>query len=763
MKVIKRNNDIVEFDKEKIEKAILDCIEETNEDITEDDREIARRISYDIKKSYEAQEHNDNLYIDIEDIQDSVEDELMNYGATDIAKAYILYRERRKEIREKQARLYQDSQNKIKEILSLNNIENSNANVDEYSSSGQNKRISDFINKDYALNNVVKEHIANLHKEGKLYIHDLDNYNIGVHNCLLIDFTDLFENNKGFTTRNTDVRKPNSIMTFFQLVAVVFQLQSLEQFGGIGSGKIDFEAAPYVAITFKKAFKNALQDINDLSKKEAEDFVNDIINNHGDIIKLENSELKALYPNLYKIAERHTIEQTKQATESLYHNLGTLQSRSGAQLPFTSINFGMDTSPEGRLVTKCLLESSIEGIGRYHRTPIFPISIFSHKKGINADPGDPNYDLKLLAIESLSKRIYPNFANCDAPHLTNDYNNTEEIFATMGCRTMLGFDVNGLGNTQSGRGNICPTTINLCDLGIKYGICLGERKEADLDGFWKELDELLKVAEESLLDRFEWIANKKARCNPFLYENGLMKNTIGRKLRPDEEVRECVKHGSLAIGYHALADCCIALFGKHHGEDEDVYKFAYSVVEHIYNYAKEATERNHLNFSCYATPAENLCSTLRDKMYEKYGLIPKITDKEYLTNSHHIPVDYNISIQRKIDLEAPFAKLATGGNITYVELDSNAVKNKKAIEKIINYAMKSGISYFALNFPISHCNNCHYDGDMNDVCPECGSDNIEILGRVTGYLTSDYRNFNKGKQAEFKNRVKHNSSNFRKN
>ena len=426
-----------------------------------------------------------------------------------------------------------------------------------------------------------------------------------------------------------------------------------------------------------------------------------------------------------------------------------------AQLPFTSINFGLDTTPEGRLVSRSLLKSSINGVGKYHRTPIFPISIFQHKKGVNANPGDPNYDLKQLAIKSLSKRIYPNFVNCDAPHLTNDFDNPVERFGTMGCRTMLGYDINGLGNMQGGRGNIAPATLNLAYLGIKHGICLGKRETPDIEGFWKELDDMLKIEEESLLFRYEYIASKKARSNPFLYENGVMKNTLGRKLRPDEEVRECVKHGTLALGYVGLADCMIALFGKHHGEDDDVYKFAYSVVDHIHDYALDATNRNHLNFSCYATPAEGTCSTLRDKLFEQFGEIKGITDKEYLTNSHHIPVDYNISIQRKIDLEAPFAKLATGGCIMYVELESSVTNNTQVVEDIINYAMNSGTSYFALNFPISHCLDCHYDGDMNDKCPECHSDNIEILGRVTGYLSSDYRNFNKGKQQEFKKRVKH--------
>ena len=371
---------------------------------------------------------------------------------------------------------------------------------------------------------------------------------------------------------------------------------------GISSAKIDTEAAPYVKITFEKKFKNALIDCRDYSKEEAERVVYDLKKKDKDIIRLESKKLKELYPREYKVAERHTVEETEQACESLYHNLGTLESRAGSQLPFTSINFGLDTTPEGRLVSRSLLKSSINGVGKYHRTPIFPISIFQHKKGVNANPGDPNYDLKQLAIKSLSKRIYPNFVNCDAPHLTNDFDNPVERFGTMGCRTMLGYDINGLGNMQGGRGNIAPATLNLAYLGIKHGICLGKRETPDIEGFWKELDDMLKIEEESLLFRYEYIASKKARSNPFLYENGVMKNTLGRKLRPDEEVRECVKHGTLALGYVGLADCMIALFGKHHGEDDDVYKFAYSVVDHIHDYALDATNRNHLNFSCYANP-----------------------------------------------------------------------------------------------------------------------------------------------------------------
>lgn len=423
MNVIKRDRSIVDFNIEKIKKAIMSAKDLTELNTSEFEHLITA-IQEEINEEYLS-------YISVENIQDIVENCLMKYGHSKTAKKYILYREERRRIRDKKAESYLNMETTIKSILDTDNVENSNANVNEFSTSGQNKRVLDYVNKNYALDNLIPKHIADLHRKGILYQHDLDNYNIGVHNCLTADFTDLFENNKGFKTRNTDVRKPNSIMTFFQLVAVVFQLESQVQFGGISSAKIDTEAAPYVAITFKKKFKNALMDCRDYSRQEAERIIYDLCKKE-DIIKLGNKKLQEMYPKEYKVAKRHTIEETEQACESLYHNLGTLESRQGSQLPFTSINFGLDTTEEGRLVSKSLLKASINGVGRYHRTPIFPISIFQHKKGINAYPGDPNYDLKQLAIKSLSKRIYPNFVNCDAPHLTNDFNNPNERFGTMG-------------------------------------------------------------------------------------------------------------------------------------------------------------------------------------------------------------------------------------------------------------------------------------------------------------------------------------------
>ena len=423
-------------------------------------------------------------------------------------------------------------------------------------------------------------------------------------------------------------------------------------------------------------------------------------------------------------------------------------------MPFTSINFGTDTSPEGRLVSKSLLQASINGIGKFHRTSIFPISIFKYKKGVNDKEGTPNYDLKLLAIKSLSKRIYPNFCNVDISY-QDECNSPDEEFATMGCRTTVGKDINGLGWSKGGRGNISPVTINLVDIGIKNGICLGDRKEANVKGFWEDLDNMLKLSEKALLDRYEWICSQKAKSGFFLHQNGLMKNDLGRKLELEEEVKESMKHNTLAVGYIGIAETMVAMFGETQTNNDEVYKFAYDVVKRIYDFTKECSERNSLNFSCYATPAENCCKTLRNNLVERYGVIEGVTDRKYLTNSHHIPVYDEISIVEKINKEAPFSKLATGGNIMYVELESSMMKNLKAIEKIIDYAMSKDVSYFALNFPIDTCINCGYSDEINDKCPQCGSDEIERLRRVTGYLTSDYRKFNEGKIEEVHDRVKH--------
>ena len=398
------------------------------------------------------------------------------------------------------------------------------------------------------------------------------------------------------------------------------------------------------------------------------------------------------------------------------------------------------------------MEASIDGIGKYHQTSIFPISIFQYKAGNNANPDDVNYDMKQLALESMSKRIYPNWANCDWSQAHEDENNPDTFFSTMGCRTLIGYDRHGLGYIRQGRGNNVPNTIILPKLGIEFGICLGKREKPDLEGFWAAFEETLKLTEKGLLERFEIMIRQSPEAAPFMYDN----HTIQGARDCHDTVFNALKHNTLAIGYLGVAEMCQALFGKNHVHDADVREFALSVVKRINKFAAEASERNDLNFSCYAAPAEGLCRTALKALRDQYGIIENVTSHEYITNSHHVPVWEKVSIYDKLRIEAPFCQYPTGGCITYVELDSTFVQNTRAVEAIIDYAFKElDIPYLAFNFPIDTCLDCGYQGEFNDHCPECGSKHIQQLRRVTGYLSTDYRNFNDGKQAEVEERVKH--------
>ena len=674
----------------------------------------------------------------VEQIQDIVERELMTYDP-DTAKAYILYRNERTRAREQQGRII----NAVKSRLEARNVQNSNANVDERSFSGREKESQSDIHKIIALEDgsYLSAEVAQAHKDMLLYQHDLEKAPVGEHNCLNIDFKKLFT--EGFETRNGDIRTPTSYSTACQHVAVIFQCQSQVQFGGVGSVHIDYDLTPFVRMSFAKHFITGMEWICD----------NGVVYDEEELKLLPiDAPLYDEQPKVKAYAMAMLRKEMRQSAEALYHNLNSLESRAGSQVPFTSINFGRDTTIEGRMVSESMLRASLAGIGKFHRTAIFPISIFQYKCGNNANPADPNYDLKQLALESLSKRIYPNFCNCDWSQANEDLSDPDTYFSTMGCRTMLGYDRHGLGYRRVGRGNNVPNTIILPKLGIEYGIALGKRDKADLEGFWNALEETLKLAEQGLLERFDVMVNQSAAAAPFMYKNG----TIADGQKCNMSVYDSLKHNTLAIGYIGIAEMCEALFGANHAKSKEAHAFALSVVKRIYDYAKEASERNDLNFSCYATPAEGLCSTALKALRKQYGIIPRITDREFITNSHHVPVWEEVGIFDKLEIEAPFCKYPTGGCITYVELDATFVKNTKAIEQIIDYAFKTlDIPYLAFNFPIDSCLDCGYQGEFNDHCPECGSTNIQQLRRVTGYLTTDYHKFNEGKQDEVLHRFKH--------
>lgn len=728
----KRDGRIEPFDKAKVFIAVMRAMN----DVDERDEEVAERIASKVAQlSIEGP-------VDVERIQDIVEDNLMASRCKKTAKAYIKYREQRSRDRQKNSQLNKQ----IEDILLCNNTQNSNANVDEFSFGGRKFESANVLHKSIALDAFIRPEVAQAHRELRLYVHDLSEYDIGDHNCLFANMQRLLA--KGFSTRNGDVRPAGSFATACQLYAVIFQVQSQVQFGGVASCHIDYDLAPYVKKSFYKHYADGLKYLTGYDA----DHIRDLISYAKEHDLSVEDDFFASSEAVYVYAKEMMEREGQQAAQSLYHNLNTLESRAGSQIPFTSINFGTDTSTEGRMVSRWLMEASLDGIGKHHLTPIFPISILKYKKDINAKPDDPNYDIKKLAIKSLSKRIYPNIVNCNFSQNVEEDGNPDTEMATMGCRTLIGYDRHGLGYSKVGRGNVCPVTMNLPKIGIKHGICLGERDKPDIEGFWEELDEVLALTEMALVDRFYHVCNQSVRSATFMYENGTIADADSALARG---VYESMKHGSLAFGYIGIAEMCQAMFGCDHSESEEVHKFALSVVEHIAKHAKEASERHDLNCVCYAAPAESLCKTYAQALRKEFGAIPKVCDREYITNSHHVPVWQEVSIYRKLELEAPFCKYPTGGCITYIELESSVMQNEKAIEDIIDYAMSIDIPYLAFNFPIDTCLKCGYQGEIDYNCPVCGNTNIQRLRRVTGYLTTDYRNFNEGKIKECLDRVKH--------
>ena len=604
---------------------------------------------------------------------------------------------------------------------------------------------------------------------------DLDSYAAGMHNCLSIPFDDLLA--KGFHTRQTDVRPANSINTAMQLVAVIFQLQSLQQFGGVSATHLDWTMEPYVKKSFFKHYiQRYLEDQKEFLDLDIEDMVfsdydETIIGENGKKYVISRNKFddwcdehrdemlerlgltkedfyfdnkEKLNPVYYQSAKKNTLIELKQAVEGMYHNLNTLQSRSGNQLPFTSINYGTCTSPEGRVVIKSLIQGSIKGVGKFHKTPIFPCGIFQYMKGVNDKPGTPNYDLYMMALQSTAKRLYPNYANVDwSGNVGYDINDPRTYFSTMGCRTANGMDINGFGQLKDGRGNICPVTIIMPTLAMEA--------DRDVEKFMKLLDKKIGEAKDMLIERFEWICSQSPKSADFMYTNGTMAGYI-----PEDGIRSALKHGTLAIGQLGLAETLQILIGKNQLTDEGM-ALAKRIEQLFKDRCTQFKQEYKLNFGVYYTPAENLCYTALKKFRDKYGVIENVSDREYFTNSIHVPVWEKVTPFEKIDIESQLTGYSSAGCITYVELPSTVLHNIEALETIVNYAMDHDIPYFAVNTPNDLCDDCGYQGEIGETCPQCGGTNIKRLRRVTGYLTGDYKTaFNLGKQDEVKDRVKHN-------
>ena len=741
MEVKKRDGRIVPFNEEKIVNAILKAFKQVDGNISEYAVNKAMNIASYIHGYYEDVEE----IPEIEEIQDLVEKGLMATKRKDVAKAYVLYREERNKIRIKNSQLIQN----IAEKLEASNIQNQNANVDEGSFGGRMGEAKNELMKDYALNYIVSKMARENHLNNEIYIHDLDSYAVGMHNCLTIPFDKLLA--EGFNTRQTDVRPARSINTAFQLVAVIFQLQSLQQFGGVSASHIDWTMVPYVRLSFKKHFKDGMKYLCDI---ELDEIPNDT--------PIDN-EMYLASPKVYKYAMDMTEKELMQAVQGMYHNLNTLQSRSGNQLPFTSINYGTCTLPEGRMVTKALLEGSIEGVGKVRKTAIFPCGIFQCMKGINRKPGEPNYDLFQLALKSTAQRLYPNYVNVDwSVNEGYDRNDPKTYVSTMGCRTYNGADINAEPGTnpqtKDGRGNICPVTIIMPTLAMiakeAYEKDLAKEGE-DLiienitSRFMTLLDQKIHEARDMLIERYNWIIRQNPNSAKFMYENGVMLGYDGKT------IESAMKHGTLAIGQIGLAETLQILIGKDHTTEEGM-ELAKRIEGLFKKRCAEFKKDEHLNFGVYYTPAENLCYTAMKKFKKEYGIIPNVSDRDYFTNSIHVPVWKEISPFEKIDIEAQLTGYSNAGCITYVELEGGVKHNLDALEEIVNYAMDKDIPYFAINVPNDTCLDCGYTDEFNDKCPMCGSEHIQQIRRVTGYLTGDYKTaFNLGKQQETEQRYKH--------
>ena len=744
--VIKRNGKKVPFDETKIALAIKKGFDSVSVDNGEDEK-LRKYDSKDIQKVYQAvlkkieKEAKKTDKFQIEQIQDFIEEELSSKGYEDVYKSFSEYRERRAQSRQS----FFDDKKTHKFLKSLENLglksaneedaKRENANIDGNSPMGTMLQYGSTVSREFAKAYLMKPEYAKMHDEGEIHIHDMDFLAMGTTTCCQIDLSRLFKN--GFDTGHGYVRPPQDISTYSSLAAIVIQANQNDQHGGQSIPALDYYLAPGVLKTFKKQFKQTIYDFLDLEGFIGVINIDRIIREIDKIesidVNLEefsdyqkgSNRVKEIFKLASEKALQKTDRATQQAMEAFVHNLNTMHSRAGAQVPFSSVNFGTDISPEGRMVTKNLLLATDRGLGN-GETPIFPVSIFKVKEGVNYNKEDPNYDLFRLACKVSAKRLFPNFAFIDAPFNLQYYKpgdvNTE--IAYMGCRTRVLADVTSPDNQiVTGRGNLSFTTINLPRLGIKYGIALKERDKDDMKGFYEELGEIMDKVRDQLLERFEVQCSKHSYNFPFLLGQGVWTN--GEKLKPTDRLRKVWKHGSLSTGFIGLAECLKALTGEHHGESKASQKLGLEIIKFMRKRCDENSQKYNLNFTCLATPAEGLSGRFTSIDRAIYGKIKGVTDREYYTNSFHVPVYYNISISDKLKTEAPYHELTNGGHISYIELDGDVASNVDAFEKVIRIMKESGIGYGAVNHPVDRDPVCGYVGVINDVCPGCGRHEFE--------------------------------------
>ncbi len=774
-KLRKRDGRLVDFDAGKIAGAINKAFEATYKPGQTD---VVQNLTDQVVKALEEEGLDAP---GVEHIQDIVERVLMDSGYVQTAKSYILYRNERSRVREMNTRLMKTYEDITFSDAVDSDVKRENANINGDTAMGSMLKYGSEGAKQFYQMFVLKPEHAKAHREGDIHIHDLDFYTLTT-TCCQIDIKKLFKG--GFSTGHGHLREPNDISSYAALACIAIQSNQNDQHGGQAIVNFDYGMADGVTKSYKRYYTRNLAKALLLW---------DSLERDGEMADPEE-ELKALrqkiedetglYPRLERCeayqekerpylvekygdedlarkvqrqaahyAEKETDRATFQAMEAFIHNLNTMHSRAGAQTPFSSINYGMDTSPEGRMVMRNLLLTTEQGLGN-GETPIFPIQIFRVKEGVNFNPGEPNYDLFKLACRCSAKRLFPNFAFLDAPFNLQYYDpkRPETEIAYMGCRTRVISNVYDPTREQCNqRGNLSFTSINLPRLAIKA--------RGDLDTFFESLDHMMDLCVDQLLERFEIQCRKKVYNFPFLMGQGVWLDS--EKLGWTDEVREVLKHGTLSVGFIGLAETLVALTGEHHGQSERSQRLGLEIVARMRARMDEESRKRKLNFSLLATPAEGLSGRFVRIDKERFGVIPGVTDRDYYTNSFHIPVYYNISAYEKIHKEAPYHALTNAGHISYIEMDGDPLKNLDAFEKVIRCMKEAGIGYGSVNHPVDRDPCCGFNGIIDDVCPNCGRHEeegpvgFERIRRITGYLVGDMSYWNDSKAAEEKDRVKH--------
>ena len=764
--IIKRDGRTVEFDLEKIAQAIFSAAQAMGGDNYDQAHALAQQVE-------ELLESSGIESPTVEQVQDTVEKVLIENGHSQTAKSYILYRAERTRIREMNTSLMKIYEDLTFKNAAENDIKRENANIDGDTAMGTMLKYGSEGAKDFDEMFVLNPEHAKAHRSGDIHIHDMDFLTLTT-TCCQIDLTKLFHN--GFSTGHGFLREPNDIMSYSALACIAIQSNQNDQHGGQSVPAFDYDMAPGVAKTYAKLYKRnlikaceLLCDLDDAEEKisalseqlKAEGLKPTLENNETYLAKeaellsayIEAEQVAPAQKFALKYALKETEKTTYQAMEALVHNLNTMHSRAGAQIPFSSLNYGTDTSPEGRMVIRNLLLATEAGLGN-GETCIFPIHIFKVKEGVNYNEGEPNYDLFQLACRVSAKRLFPNFSFIDAPYNLQYYKEgrPETEIAYMGCRTRVAGNVNDPSREiVNGRGNLSFTSVNLPRLAILA--------DHDIDKFFALLDNRIDIVIGQLKDRFRIQCGKKVKNFPFLMGQGVWLDSDD--LDADDSVAEVLKHGTLTMGFIGLAECLVALTGHHHGESEEAQELGLRIIAHMRKRMDDEAKATKLNFSLIATPAEGLSGRFVKIDRQRFGCIKGITDREYYTNSFHVPVYYNISAFKKIKLEAPYHELTNGGHITYIELDGDPSDNLEAFEQIVRCMKECGVGYGSINHPVDRDCVCGYTGIIGDVCPKCGrregehEPKFERIRRITGYLVGTTDRWNNAKRAEERDRVKH--------